>query len=250
MSESNASAPIPLRSDTGPFAIVPEWLIYEAISDRAVRLYATLARYADAEGLCWPSRQTLAKRTRCSVASIDRAAAELERLGAIHRQHRTDEAGDPTTNLWTVYRLPPGERGSRGGEATPSRGAEATGSRGADAQNENQREREKDRAREPFEDDFDSVWETYPRKDARKGALRAYQARRREGVPAPDLARAVEHYATVRAREDPQFTMLGATFFGPNERWRDSLDPPRPPARPGSVHDQVAEHDRRSGRSS
>ena len=57
------------------FAIIDEWLLDLDISDRAVRLYAVLARYADSETLkAYPSRGTLAERLRCSKASVDRAA--------------------------------------------------------------------------------------------------------------------------------------------------------------------------------
>lgn len=80
--------------------------------------------------------------------------------------------------------------------------------------------------RDPFVDDFDAVWAQYPRKVARKQAFKAYQARRRSGVDADELARAVEHYAEdceAEARET-RYRMHGASFFGPNERWKDYLE--------------------------
>ncbi len=73
--------------------------------------------------------------------------------------------------------------------------------------------------------DFAAVWEHYPRRIARKAALAAYRARRREGVAADELIAATRNYAATRIGQDTTFTMHGATFFGPAERWRDYLVP-------------------------
>jgi len=71
------------------FAIIDEWLLNLDISDRAVRLYAVLARYADSEThKAYPSRATLAERLRCSRASVDRAALELVDAGAMTKKQR------------------------------------------------------------------------------------------------------------------------------------------------------------------
>lgn len=78
-------------------------------------------------------------------------------------------------------------------------------------------------AREPYEDEFNRAWASYPRKTARKRALRAYQATRRKGVPAEVLRAATEAYAVSRRGQDESFTMHGATFYGPDERWKDHV---------------------------
>lgn len=71
------------------FAIVDEWVINLDISDRAFKLYAILARYADNDThKAFPSRDTLAARLRCSKASVDRAVMELVDAKAIEKRHR------------------------------------------------------------------------------------------------------------------------------------------------------------------
>jgi hypothetical protein len=71
------------------FAIIDEWLLDLDISDRAVRLYAVLARYADSEThKAYPSRSTLAERLKCSKASVDRASQELVDAGAMKKKQR------------------------------------------------------------------------------------------------------------------------------------------------------------------
>jgi biotin operon repressor len=71
------------------FSIMPEWILHATISDKAVRLYGVLARFADNQTHeAFPSRETLAEKMGCSSKSIDRAATELVELGAITKRQR------------------------------------------------------------------------------------------------------------------------------------------------------------------
>jgi hypothetical protein len=105
---SSASAPLPFRG--GPvsirnevnFAIVPEWVLYSALSDKAVRLYAVLNRYANREGKANPSRRTLAERLGSSLRTVDRTLDELVAFGAVDVAPQFDEAGDRTANEYLV----------------------------------------------------------------------------------------------------------------------------------------------------
>jgi len=95
-----------LRSDVR-FAIVPEWVLDAEISDRAVRLYAVLARHANAAGVAFPARATIARRLRCSTKSVDRALAELVAARAVTVTPRFVE-GRQTSSVYTVLAVPPG----------------------------------------------------------------------------------------------------------------------------------------------
>ena len=104
------------------FAIIDEWLLDLDISDRAVRLYAVLARYADSEThKAYPSRGTLAERLRCSKASIDRAAQELVDSGAMKKKQRHN-----SSVVYTLQVSPPVTRGvltgDEGGSSVVTRG--------------------------------------------------------------------------------------------------------------------------------
>jgi predicted transcriptional regulator len=71
------------------FAIIDEWVLDLDISDRAVRLYALLMRYADKDThKAFPSRKTLAERLKCSPASVDRASMELIDVGLMSKKQR------------------------------------------------------------------------------------------------------------------------------------------------------------------
>lgn len=87
------------------FSIIPEWVIYADISDRAIRLYSILARYADNETLqAFPSRETLAKRAHCHIKSVDRAIQELIDIGAVLKAHRRN-GESYQSNLYTLKRV-------------------------------------------------------------------------------------------------------------------------------------------------
>lgn len=88
------------------FAIVPEWVLEAPISDRAVRLYGILRRYADQDLRAHPGRRALAERLRCSVDSVDRAVRELVQVGAMIVTPRRALDGDQLTN---DYRLADGQ---------------------------------------------------------------------------------------------------------------------------------------------
>jgi hypothetical protein len=84
------------------FAIVPEYVLYADISSNAVRLFAILNRFANSNLRAWPSRKTLADAMRVSPATIDRAKDELVAIGAMTVERRFSDAGDPTSNIYTL----------------------------------------------------------------------------------------------------------------------------------------------------
>ncbi len=72
------------------------------LSDRAVHVYAVLARHADGGGRCWPSRDRLAALAGCSVRSMDRALVELDAAGVVERTARGNGHGGRSSTLYTL----------------------------------------------------------------------------------------------------------------------------------------------------
>lgn len=71
------------------FATVPEHLIRDmSLSDRAVRLWCLLDRYAGKDDSAFPSRETLSNDLSCSRASVDRAVTELVTGGWLSKERR------------------------------------------------------------------------------------------------------------------------------------------------------------------
>lgn len=102
------------------FAIIPESVLLAPISSNAVRLYAILNRFANAQGKAWPSRRTLAEMMGVSVATVDRAKDELVDLGALHVENRLGPNGDLTSNIYTLVMSSPVRKGSPTGDGRGS----------------------------------------------------------------------------------------------------------------------------------
>lgn len=215
-----------------PFALVPEWLLDGDVSDRAVRLFAVLHRYADKDGRAYPGRARLADRLRCSTASIDRAIGELEQVGAVLVERRPKDDKSWHTNNY--YLWPKSSRVRGGwptGEATPSLTADEGGSPTGDEQtkaswNESQLV--------PIANSngvvtaatslvngslFDRWWKAYPKKVAKPAAAKAFPAALKKAGSVELLIAAAERYANDPTRK-PDYTANPATWLK-DERWTD-----------------------------
>lgn len=96
----------PVRSEMGPFVIVPRWVI-ESVSATALQLYVVLGTYCDRDLVARPSVKTLARDMDCSVRTVQGARNELQRAGALMVQARVSEQGDPTANEYWLRQVKP-----------------------------------------------------------------------------------------------------------------------------------------------
>ena len=197
------------------FSIIPEWVIDADISDRAVRVYTLLARYADNETLqAFPSRDTLAKRAHCNVKAVTRAIDELVTIGAVVKEHR--KQGDSyQSNLYTLRRVGPVVTPPRvildlgvGSDLTPPRVSDDPLTRTTEL--------------EPLNDiyrHFNDFWEIYPRKLGKGEAKGAFQ----KAVLKFGVEKVMD--GVRRLAEDPnlpatQYVPRAATWLN-QERWDD-----------------------------
>ena len=146
------------------FSMIPEWILDSGISDKAIRLYCVLARYADNEThQAFPSRETLAKRMGCHAKSVDRAASELLKIGAVTKKQRHNSS--------LVYTLMMSRGVDKGvqGVATPV-------SRGVDTDVHLTRTTEQEPVeRKLLNKGFDQFWAIYPKKDDKPLAKRSFE---------------------------------------------------------------------------
>lgn len=79
--------------------------------------------------------------------------------------------------------------------------------------------------------EFESSWSKYPKRaggNSKKAAHKAWTARIREGVSAETLDAAVQAYAAemiAKSKVGTEYVKQAATFFGPNEHWREAIQP-------------------------
>lgn len=211
------------------FSIIPEWILTAKISDKAVRLYGVLARFADNQTReAFPSRETLAERMGCSAKSVDRAAIELIEIGAMTKRQRHNSSLVYTLMMTEGV----GTSVSRGvdkddqGVGTPvSRGVDTSVhlTRTTELEPENI---EPLNSQSSVNESFNEFWDVYP-KHLQKGEARKafFKAVQRVGDVAPILEGAR------RMSQDPnlpvkQFIPYPATWLN-RDGWEDEPFAPR-----------------------
>lgn len=206
-----------------PFAMVPQWLLETSVSDKAVRLYAILARMADKETLrSHPSRKTLGERAHCSIRSIDRALRELEYVGALRLEHRVDVAGDLTSN---DYILTPGrDTHDATGSDTDDPTVVSPVSQKRESLERESSEREKT---EVVTDAFEAFWAFYPRKIGKGAAKKAF-AKALTRASAGTILAGLQRFRSSVVGAEPRFIPHPATWLNA-DRWLDE-EPPAAPA--------------------
>lgn len=117
------------------------WVLDLPISDRAVRIYATISGMRDfATDEAPVRRRDLADRLGVSVDSIDRAKTELITHGALAVQAQLRSDGGQGENAYIVHRIPPENRGIPAAPVqTPPSAAHAEGPLRTGAAPKNQR---------------------------------------------------------------------------------------------------------------
>jgi hypothetical protein len=209
------------------FSIVPEWVIDADISDRAVRVYAILARYADSETLqAFPSRETLAKRARCHWRSIDRAIDELIQLGAVSKKHR--KHGDSyQSNVYTLRRvLPLVSLGTDSGDRGVLTGESVGTDTGGNLTITTELEPEELESLNDINAQFNQFWAVYPRKKGKGQARKAFE----KALEKTDLETIIAGVHSYMEHEDmhaPQFIAHPTTWLN-GERWDDEHIEVRP----------------------
>jgi hypothetical protein len=217
------------------FSIVPEWVLDAGLSDRAIRIYALIARYADNDTLqAFPARETLADRALCSVKSVDRAIRDLVAAGALRKTHRRN--GDAyQSNLYTVRRIPDhlGTRESLGRDNADARvGTPVTppGDTTVPLTRTTEREPQNVEPENDINEQFNDFWAVYPRKKGKGQARRAFE-KALEKTDLDTILAGVAAYVTNEDMDDPQFIAHPSTWLN-GERWEDEYEEPKIVATP------------------
>jgi hypothetical protein len=87
-----------------PFQQIPNWVFESDVSATAIKLYLVLRKNGDNKrGTSYWSRKKLAAQMGSSIATVDRAKAELIAIGAICYIKRKNDTGDWTSNLYHIH---------------------------------------------------------------------------------------------------------------------------------------------------
>jgi hypothetical protein len=208
------------------FSIIPEWVLDADISDRAIRIYSILARYADNETLqAFPSRDTLGKRAFCNVKAVTKAIEELVTIGAVIKQHR--KQGDSyQSNLYTLRRVGPSltpprvspDRGV-GSDLTPPRVSDDPLTRTTELEPLNDIQHFEQERQQRLIQEFNTFWDIYPRKLG-KGEAKGAFVKAVDKFGADVVLEGVSRFASDPNLPAPQFIPRAATWLN-QERWED-----------------------------
>lgn len=121
-----------LRTQIGPFVIVPNWILDSCRDPRGVQLYCVLCRFANREGRAWPSREHLLEAMDTSGRNLDRAIAALKAIHALRVRTRHRKDGAVVGVDYLLLQAPPAPQillAAEGQQAMPANGfAEAADS--------------------------------------------------------------------------------------------------------------------------
>lgn len=211
------------------------WAYQQKVGDGIAKsVLVALANQADQDGKCWPSIDYIQKRTEFARATVVDRLGKLYELGYLEKIKRAGDGGGRKSN---VYRL------CLDRQSSPD---ELWGKVHHVNQQSSPREPEqsiqqsiKDKGRGisdlicrdlAIEAEFDKIRKgsLLNPNDNRKTALRAFRARVRAGVGVEELAAGwLAYQAQVKAAgTNRKFVKHQATFFGPDEHWRQSYEVP------------------------
>ena len=208
------------------FAIIDEWVLDLDISNRALRLYAILMRYADKDThKAFPSRKTLAGRLRCSAASVDRASMELIDAGLLSKEQRHNNS-----LVYTLHSSPVQTPIITHDDtlSSPVMTAIVTGD---DLTRTTKPEPIEQESLNDISHNFDQFWKLYPRKVGKGKARQAFE-KALEKTDIDIILAGVEAYVYHEGYNDMEFIAHPTSWLN-GERWDDEYDTPLRKDTPG-----------------
>lgn len=233
---------IPQTSDrltSARYRVIPESLLFSDLSDGAVRFLLVLDSYLQRNETAWPSRKTLATDMSCSLDTVDRRIKELVAKGILkvaHRQH--PDGGLASSEYRLVGTLTADLR-------PPGRVDHATGKNTIEGSTTHMSNAGVGRIFDPtYSPEFDAFWALYPRRTAKMTSWRKIQTLLRQGVTWQEIEQAARNYARSVEKTEQRFIKHAATFYGPDEHWREWLDTPLDrPVEPDPIEEYQRHHD-------
>lgn len=88
------------------YHLVPNSIFDEGLTPYDITVYCFLARSSDKSRMCFPSRETIAKKCGIkSLRTVDKALNALEELGYIEKTYRYKVNGSNDSNIYTISKI-------------------------------------------------------------------------------------------------------------------------------------------------
>lgn len=192
-----------------------------------------LADNASDQGECWPSVPYIAEQCEMSVRSVQSHIKQLVQDGLVSVEERKSSNGLNRTNVYTLNlrtganAAPSGAHPAAYGETAAPGGVNAAPVSGAGAAPGISHLSEP--VKESVTDNlFEQAWALYPKRaggNSKSAALKAWEARVREGVAPHDMLEGLKRYAmfvSQTGKAGSEFVKQARTFFGPDRHFEDA----------------------------
>ena len=225
--------------ERGPFEMVPHWLLEQVeVSAHALRLWLVLRKHGDETRTSFPGRKRLGEKLGVSKSTVSRAKDELSAVGAMCYRQRPSHDGDWASNEYHLHWVPvhnctyftDGLGSPQVDHGSPLvDGGSPQAAYGSPQVSNEIRLKERDLPKETNltnTDDasFDAFWNSYPRKQGKGAARKAWIKALTKSDPDTITAAALS-YRNDPNREDA-FTAHASTWLN-DERWDDEPLPAR-----------------------
>ena len=215
-----------------------QWAFEQKVGRASMKLVLiALANYADEEGCCYPSTDSICEHTDLDRKTVLRVLGELRERGFIAdtgaRRGRTGQvivhrlSLEKQSQKRNAKTVPKTERSQKrnstvfSGKRSQKRYFERSQKRDTDTVSGTVREPSVyKRARD--DESFKAFWAVYPRKRAKGAAEKAFVSALKRAPP-EQIIEGARRYADERKGQDPKFTAHPATWLNA-DRWKDEPD--------------------------
>ena len=219
------------------------------ISTGAKFLLVTLANYSDYKYTSWPGQERLARDLASNSRTIRRWTSELVEKGLLTTTNRAGNGQGRQTIIYQLMAGQPDTVSAIDDEATGHcvRGQPDIYDRQPDTVSANTKENLKidtkdswtksKKKKNDYTPAFEFAWSAYPKRQGgnpKPDALKAWNARRREGHTPEEIIAGVERYAAfvkTTGKERTEYIMQAKRFFGTGKHFCEEWKVERKPAK-------------------
>jgi hypothetical protein len=203
------------------YAIIPADVRYdECLTDKAKLLYGEITALTHTSGYCYASNGYFAKLYKTSNRTISRLISDLNKSGYINvvqSLHNADGRKIYVLNNRRVDKNVQGvDKNVQGGTTKLSRGYDKNGYH-------NNKENKKNNNKESSSSFFQKFWDSYPRKEGKPTALKAFNA-----LSPEKQEKAIKGIEAFCSGKEPKY-ILSPKRYLEEERWEDEKPAPKKP---------------------
>jgi phage replication O-like protein O len=180
------------------------------------------------------SATQIANMTGIPRQHVAQALVELSRMRVVLKQdgkHANSLSINKNYGQWGSPKT--GQGSPETGQSQNRTSASPETGQGVVLKQDTQKTTPKNNSKKQYMADFEAAWIAYPKRaggNPKARALKAWQARLAAGVDPADMLAGVERYAAFCEATDKngtEYVKQAATFFGPDEAFLESWQPPR-----------------------